>query len=199
MAKVDERSVFINCPFDHSYEKLFLALVASLIALSRTPRSGIEIPDDGQGRLTRLYNLIAECRFSIHDLSSVRTPARFNMPFELGLACAAAQMNPMTHGFFLLERLEHRLDKTLSDLKGRDPIIHRGGHIQLINGVLSEFAVKGREVDPRVVHRIARDLFSLVDRRKVQIRQRSIYNRLMFDYAVTAATELAVKAGLLRP
>lgn len=198
MTKIDKRSVFINCPFDASYEKLFLALIASLVSLSRVPRSVLEIPEDGKGRLTRLCALIAECRVSVHDLSRVGSPARFNMPFELGLACAVSHMNKNRYGFFLLEKEAYRLDKTLSDLKGRDPIIHGGRATQLINGVLSEFSVIGQSVEPAVVHRIAKRLCKAVENRKREARQISVYNRLMFKFAVSAAMELAIDAGLVK-
>jgi hypothetical protein len=36
-------SVFINCPFDPSYERLFVALVGSLMALGLAPRSVLEV------------------------------------------------------------------------------------------------------------------------------------------------------------
>lgn len=198
MTKIDERSVFINCPFDASYEPLFLGLIAALVSLSRVPRSVLEIPEDGAGRLSRLCDLIAESRVSIHDLSRVGLPARFNMPFELGLACATAQFSRNRYGFFLLERKSYRLDQTLSDLKGRDPIIHGGSHVQLINGVLSEFSVRGQAVEPAVVHGISRRLKAAVADRKRTTRQRSIYNRSMFKFAVSAAMELAVEAELIK-
>jgi hypothetical protein len=44
---------------------------------------------------------------------------RFNMPFELGLCV-------LTHpkSFFMLESEAYRLQRTLSDLNGHDPLIH---------------------------------------------------------------------------
>ena len=80
--------VFINCPFDKNYEKLFLALIAGLTGLGLTPRCVLEIPPN-RSRLERLFELIERCASSVHDLSrvelSLRRPRvpRFNMPFEL--------------------------------------------------------------------------------------------------------------------
>jgi hypothetical protein len=48
---------------------------------------------------------------------------RFNMPFELGLAIAFSQNSK--HEWFVFEARAHRLTKSLSDLNGTDPHIHR--------------------------------------------------------------------------
>jgi hypothetical protein len=48
------------------------------------------------------------------------------MPFELGLAVAWATVSSPTHRWFVLEKVSHRLTKSLSDLNGTDPFIHRG-------------------------------------------------------------------------
>lgn len=131
MARARLHDVFLNIPFDHSYERLATSLIAGLVCLGRTPRCVLEIPDHGQGRLPRLLQMLKECGLSIHDLSRVGVPVRFNMPFELGLACALGQQSGK-HRYMLLERIPHRLDRTLSDLKGRDAYIHCGS----IRGIL---------------------------------------------------------------
>src|SRR5438093_5118087 len=87
------RSVFLNVPFDKSYEPLFVGLISALVALGRTPRCVLELPEMGQGRLVRILRLIQSCGVSIHDLSRVGLPVRFNMPFELGIAVALARVN----------------------------------------------------------------------------------------------------------
>ena len=52
-------------------------------------RCALESDDGSQVRLGKLYAIIAECRYGIHDLSRItletahRLP-RFNMPLELG-------------------------------------------------------------------------------------------------------------------
>lgn len=193
-----KHSVFLNFPFDESYKKIFIGLIASLVSLSRTPRSVLEIPEDGVGRLARLCRLVAECRVSIHDLSRVGMPARFNMPFELGLACATAQQNPNRYGFFILEKVNFRFDQTLSDLKGRDPIIHHGAQRDVINGILSELSVRGQHVDPQTVGRVARRLSRAVNEYYHKTHQRKFYTRMMFNFSVAAAAKICVEEGLLR-
>ena len=53
------------------------------------------------------------------------------MPFEAGLAVAIARARP-DHQWFLLEARAHRMQKSLSDLSGTDPYIHRNSPRQLL-------------------------------------------------------------------
>jgi hypothetical protein len=103
------------------------------------PRVTLEIPG-GARRLDRILELIQRCPFSIHDLSRVEldyehpsTP-RFNMPFELGLAVAWERLGKAKHTWFVMESMNRRLAKSLSDLNGTDPHIHYG----TIRGVFRE-------------------------------------------------------------
>ncbi len=123
-------NVFLHVPFDSAYERLFTALVSGLIALGCIPRCAVEIVESGEGRLNRIYRLLGESQYSIHDLSRVqgstrRREARFNMPFELGLAYSLRK-EKRTHQFLIFEEVRYRLTRTLSDLNGFDPQIHDG-------------------------------------------------------------------------
>lgn len=99
MVAPDSKAVFINVPFDRSYESLFVTLVGTLVFLGQEPHCVLEVREKGEGRLTRIVDLMRMCRLSIHDLSRVGMPARFNMPFELGLACALKLGDPANYGF----------------------------------------------------------------------------------------------------
>jgi hypothetical protein len=103
------------------------------------PRVTLEIPG-GARRLDRIFGLIQDCEYSVHDLSHAhldrtkpRTP-RFNMPFELGLAVAWEMMGSGRHTWFVTESANYRLAKSLSDLNGTDPYIHGG----TVDGVFRE-------------------------------------------------------------
>lgn len=122
--------VFLNLPYDSDFENKFLAYVCASHAIGLVPRVTLEVPG-GARRLDRIFALIQECEFSIHDLSRVqldkqllRTP-RFNMPFELGLAVASEKIG-RRHLWFVMEEMSYRLAKSLSDLNGTDPYIHNG-------------------------------------------------------------------------
>jgi hypothetical protein len=116
-ARPDEQAVFLTVPFDRGYERIFVALVAALVALGRKPRCVLELPALGRGRLSLIQEHMEGCRVSIHDMSRVGAPARFNMPFELGLACALAEYRGC-HDLVILDRVPHRINVTLSDLRG---------------------------------------------------------------------------------
>src|SRR5258707_9226459 len=52
------RRVFLNVPFDKSYEPLFVALISALVALGRMPHCVLELPERGRGRLVRIIRLL---------------------------------------------------------------------------------------------------------------------------------------------
>jgi len=130
--------VFLNLPYDSDFETKFLAYVCAAHAVGLVPRVTLEVPG-GARRLDRIFALIQQCEFSVHDLSRVqldkrrpRTP-RFNMPFELGLAVASEKLG-RRHLWFVMEEMNYRLAKSLSDLNGTDPYIHNG----TVEGVFRE-------------------------------------------------------------
>ncbi|MES1194887.1 MAG: hypothetical protein ABUL65_03260, partial [Opitutus sp.] len=67
---------------------MFIALTTALVTVGAEPLLTFDIAEVGEGRLRRIMQAIDSCQLSIHDLSyAACLPARFNMPFELGLAC----------------------------------------------------------------------------------------------------------------
>jgi hypothetical protein len=87
-------NVFVNCSFDDEYAATFHALIFAIRACGFLPRSARELDDGGQPRSEKLYSLISECRYGIHDLSRteldpVHQFPRFNMPLELGISLGA--------------------------------------------------------------------------------------------------------------
>jgi hypothetical protein len=131
--------VFLNLPYDPKYERLFLSYICAIHAFGMVPRVTLENPG-GARRLDRIFGLIQGCEYSMHDMSHVqlgggkpRTP-RFNMPFELGLTVAWERMGAGRHMWFVMETVNYRLAKSLSDMNGTDPHIHGGR----IDGVFRE-------------------------------------------------------------
>jgi hypothetical protein len=142
--------VFVNIPFDLRFIDLYLAYLAGLSALGLYPRSSIEIAG-GDRRLDRIFHLIQACPFSVHDLSRVEldtkrpeTP-RFNMPLELGLAIAWQKLNPAKHVWFIFEAKKGRIEKSMSDLNGTDPYIHRGRPNALFGELANAFVRQGSQ------------------------------------------------------
>jgi len=196
----DEKAVFLNVPFDTSYEPLFLAAIAALISIGRVPRCVLEIPDSGQGRLRRIMGLIETCRVSLHDLSRVGGPARFNMPFELGLAYSLRlhRPGPRRHLVVLLEAQHHRLGRTLSDLAGHDPGIHGGRARGMVSAVLDNLGTPAAGPYPDQVYLIWRRLMRVARELRRRDHARTLFSRGVFLRTVAAATELAADAGLIQ-
>ena len=94
MRSEEKLSVFINCPFDRAYRKLFHAIVFTVHDCGYIARSALEITDTSQVRVNKILEIIAQCRIGIHDISrtelnpKTKLP-RFNMPLELGMFLGA--------------------------------------------------------------------------------------------------------------
>ena len=121
-------NVFINCPFDVEFEPLFHAIVFAVIQCGYTVRCALEADDTGATRIDRIYRLIEECRFGVHDISriehdTVNNLPRFNMPFELGLFLGARRFGvrpQRAKHCLVLEAERYRYQKYLSDIAGQD-------------------------------------------------------------------------------
>jgi hypothetical protein len=185
---LDHRAVFLNFPFNRSYERVFLGIVSGLISLGLTPHCVIEVPDHGQGRMERLFDLIKSCRTSIHDLSCVGIPARFNMPFELGLAYALKQQND-SYQFVILERVRYRFERTLNDLKMIDPKIHSGKGIRALECVYECFVPHGETAPSEVGLRIFKHLLNKSD--SIRGGNDHIFNPSSFSRVIMEATLIA--------
>jgi hypothetical protein len=131
MPGYDDR-VFINVPFDRRYKKLFDALVFAVHDCGFLAHCALESDDGSRVRLDKLYAIIAECRYGIHDLSRVtldtryRLP-RFNMPLELGIFLGAKRYgNPPQRkkSGLILERDLYRYQIYCSDIAGQDIRAH---------------------------------------------------------------------------
>lgn len=59
------------------------------------------------------------------------------MPFELGIAYCLAQERG--HRFFVLEEKPNRLQVSLSDLNGHDPLVHGGSQKGILRVLLDGF------------------------------------------------------------
>jgi hypothetical protein len=194
----DPEGVFINAPFDAGYESLFITLVGMLVFLGQKPHCVLEIREQGDGRLARILELVRACRISVHDLSRVSTPVRFNMPFELGIACALKLLHPTDYEVFVLDTTPYRLDKTLSDYKGRDPLIHHGTRDGLMTCLLDAFA-QPNAPSARDARRALALLSRAVNLLKGDARSNSLFRASLFRSLVAAARGVAIDFDFLQP
>lgn len=203
-SEVTGKNVFLNVPFDRSYQPLFLAIVAGLTALGREPHCVLEIPSAGQSRLDRIYGLLASCESSVHDLSRVglsgrlRLP-RFNMPFELGIAFALSRLG--SHELFVLERQAFRIQASLSDLNGLDPHVHGGTQAGVLRCLLDCFGTPSGAPPFALLKTLAARLNRTVSKLQREQGLETPFHPYLFRRIVLAAGELAYAEGLiaLRP
>jgi len=149
MAEITD-NVFINCPFDDEYKKLFRAIVFTVYRCGFYPRCAMEEDNGLDMRLNKILQIISECRYGIHDIS--RTEAnpngypRFNMPFELGLffACKHYAPDQKNKNAVIFERQKYSYQQSLSDLNGIDTKSHNNEYIQLITKSVNWLSTSSR-------------------------------------------------------
>lgn len=194
----DPKAVFVNVPFDAAYEPLFVTLVGTLVFLGQKPHCVLEVREKGDGRLIRILDLMRTCRMSVHDLSRTGTPVRFNMPFELGLACALKLQHPTDYEVFVLDAIPYRIDRTLSDYKGRDPLMHGGTCNGMLTGLLDTFQTDIHDA-AREFRRAALVLRKSATLMKHQVNSTSLFRPLLFRLLVAAATRIAIERSFIVP
>jgi len=155
------KSVFVNCPFDRRYRKLFDALVFTITFCGFDVRSALEESNSADVRLLKILRLLKESKHSIHDISRVeldpgtRLP-RFNMPLELGAAIGLrhADAAQSDHSLLILDAKAYRYQTFVSDLSGVDIKEHDNKPKRLITAVrdfLNPF-VDGHVPSPSVIY-----------------------------------------------
>jgi hypothetical protein len=140
---VQTDGVFINVPFDRRYKKLLDALVFAVHDCGFVAHCAREEDDSSQIRLTKIYDIIEECRFGIHDLSRVTLDSRyrlprFNMPLELGIFLGAKRYGGADHvskSCLVLDRDPYRVKIFCSDIGGQDIRAHRNDVREAVRAV----------------------------------------------------------------
>jgi hypothetical protein len=140
--------VFLNCPFDREYLRLFNALVFTVHQCGFRARCALETEDSGEERIRKIKRIIRECRYGIHDISRVELDAanrlpRFNMPLELGLFLGAQEYGAAEQArkrSLVLDTEHYRYQKFCSDIAGQDIRAHAGEPLKLIAAVRAMLA-----------------------------------------------------------
>jgi hypothetical protein len=148
--------VFINCPFDRAYLRIFHSIVFAVIHCGFRARCAQEIDDGAQVRIEKIASIIGSCRYGIHDLSRTeldrlnRLP-RFNMPLELGLFLGAKRFGETVQrgkSCLILDRQPHRYQKFISDIAGQDIRAHHRSEQHAIAAVRDWLSVSSRRPLP---------------------------------------------------
>ena len=136
-------NVFINCPFDPVYKPLFDAMVFAVHDCGFIPRCALEEEDASQVRIDKIYEIIADCRYGIHDISRIELDEpsgfpRFNMPLELGIFLGAKRFGSETQKgkkCLILDREPYRYQQFMSDIAGQDIQAHNNAPEEIVKVV----------------------------------------------------------------
>lgn len=148
-------------------------------------RCALEASNAGNVRINKIQDIIAECKYSIHDLSRTqldrthRLP-RFNMPLELGidLGCKRFGKPHEQEKVILIMDVERfRYQRFISDIAGQDVYAHGSTQRGVVNQVREWLRL---ELDPRrVVIPSGAEILNRFQRFKNALP--SICNRLHWD------------------
>lgn len=138
-----EESVFLNCPFDSGYERLFRALVFAVLDCGFVPRCALEFDDGSEVRIEKIQRIIEQSMYGIHDISRTELDEdsalpRFNMPLELGIFLGAKYFGAprqRVKACIIFDRERYRYQHFCSDISGQDIRAHHGDERELIRGV----------------------------------------------------------------
>jgi hypothetical protein len=178
----NSRDVFVNCPFDGAFAPLMQAMIFAVYGCGFRVRCAREMADGGETRIEKLYNIIEQTRYGIHDISRteldpVNELPRFNMPLELGFFLGAKRYGDPEQKkkrCLILDVEPYRYQKFISDLAGADITAHAN--------------------DPKAVVKAVRDWLVTVSRRKT-IPTPAVLLASYEDFIVKLP-EIAHQAGL---
>ena len=136
-------NVFINCPFDAKYKSLFDAMVFAIHDCGFIPRCALEEEDASEVRIDKIYSIITDCRYGIHDISRTELDEgsglpRFNMPLELGVFLGAKKFGieeQKTKKCLILDTERYRYQQFISDIAGQDIQAHNNRPREVITHV----------------------------------------------------------------
>ncbi|MCW3847185.1 hypothetical protein OF829_08025 [Sphingomonas sp. LB-2] len=182
IASTNAQDVFINCRFDPAWHSKFEALAFAVIGCGFRVRCARELDDAAGTRIDKLYRIIQESRYGIHDISCVELDAannlpRFNMPLELGFFLAAKQyggVGQKEKRCLIFESEPYRYQQFISDLNGMDIAAHGD--------------------DPRTMVRRVRDFLFTSSRRKTIPTANNLV--ASYDAFQAARPKLLADAGL---
>jgi hypothetical protein len=156
-----ETNIFVNCPFDEKYLALLHPMLFSILYLGFNPRIALERYDAGEQRIEKICELIAQSKYSIHDLSRLQSKKkneyfRLNMPFELGIDYGTRRFGDGGHRekrFLILAKTRFDYAKAISDLSGVDVRNHDDSPIKTVRAIrnwLKQY-LGGRVAAPQVI------------------------------------------------
>lgn len=192
---VTSDNVFINCPFDKQYDRIRDSILFAIFDCGFVARCALEAGDSSEFRLKKILKIIADCGYSIHDISrteldrKTRLP-RFNMPLELGLflgcrAFGGKEFEKKTS--LIIDSSRYRYQKFISDIAGQDIRAHSNKPELAVRVVRDWLATEsgrdyipgGKEIFKRY-QQFRRDLPAMCKAAKTSISQLTYRDYLVF-------------------
>jgi hypothetical protein len=143
MTAAYKSSVFLNIPLDNRYKRLREAIVFAIYECGFIARCALEDEDTAEVRISKIYRLMSESKYGIHDVSRTsldgeyRLP-RFNMPLELGIFLGAKYFGQKRHKSkraLVLDLDRYRYHIFCSDIAGQDIRCHENQTALAIHAV----------------------------------------------------------------
>jgi hypothetical protein len=115
-------------------------------------RCALEADDALDSRFSKIQAIIAQCRYSVHDISRTEPDGdpplpRFNMPLELGVFIGARAFGGDSHSdkrALILDSIPYRYQRFISDIAGQDIQYHQGKVATAITRVAAWLRNKSR-------------------------------------------------------
>lgn len=144
--------VFVNCAFDAQFQPLFYGIIFTIVRSGFRARCALEADDALESRFGKIQNIIAECRYSIHDISRTESDGdpplpRFNMPLELGVFIGAKRYGGAEHAdkrALVFDTIPYRYQRFMSDIAGQDIQYHNGNIVEAITNTAAWLRNKSR-------------------------------------------------------
>lgn len=152
---MNDRNVFINCPFDNDYFPLLKSLLFTLVYLDFNPLIS-ETKNSGESRLDKIIEMMTNSFYSIHDISRIESKSgsypRFNMPFECGIDFGIKKTNDKFYKkqILILEKEQYRYKEYISDISGNDIESHNNSPEKLMKSTRDWFRKKDKNIVPHI-------------------------------------------------
>ncbi len=198
-------NVFLNCPIDVPYKPLFDAMVFAVHDCGFIARCALEEEDASQVRIDKIYNIVAACRYGIHDISRTeldetsRFP-RFNMPLELGVFIGAKKFGlkeQKRKNCLILDKERYRYQQFISDIAGQDIQAHNNNPEEVVTVVRNWLSTASRRkkipsgsIIWERYQEFRRDLPQLAE-----VNQLTVEELILFDYTCLLAEWLTTYAS----
>ncbi|MHA1280368.1 MAG: hypothetical protein ACTSQ8_24625 [Candidatus Helarchaeota archaeon] len=142
-------NVFINCPFDDKYKNLLRPMLFTILYLGLVPKIAYERSDSAELRLIKIFELLSESQWSVHDISRILPDhsgdyPRLNMAFELGIDFGVREFGASNHHLkrqLVLAENSHDFKRALSDLSGSDITPHNNEPGEIVRAVRDWFYI----------------------------------------------------------